>query len=433
MREGFESEDKNCPRRCRAWIIRVGVIIGTLICLCLFVSGFFGPSLFSSTGYVDHLYGYYISLKESGRKNAAEIIKGIYVRRCQESNLSVLSSQFGKHPQDSLLISLVNQYVLPKLDSMSFDNAFELAPYYLGSQFQDKITGILEPKSIKAGPLEMSKLYSIWSDSDFDIVIDCLVIDVLPSMSLSEVKELLPYYKGKDFQDEIESEFTVMVKSGLQSITDSFMRDVRVATIPDSAALDSSVASVYDSIPMKCLGLVDSVAKRKIKLSDVKEEYKTLFLEVWDSTFSESQIVDNFDTAKIRCYAKLIRTRNETLKEIGCRSSLAGEMPTVGELVIAPPDSLISEVYNRTIENALAKLVLGIVDVASVLSSFGSSLPVVVTQIAAGGTVDLAINPRKYFVDHQISYIEEQIDARLIELVDSVNEENELIIENILK
>lgn len=374
---------------------------------------------------LDQLYEYYSDLTSSGADQSVSTrVKQEYVDRCVRGGLECISDQYHKHGQDNLLSSIVEKYVLPEIDDMSFDEHYSIVNYYLGTPFQQRMIGPLGEKAIQSGPLEISKYYSLGVDDDFDLIVEYDVMEVLFSLPIAEVRLLLPYYKGTRFQDEIETEFFSMVQSELNGAVYTFSSGVLDETIQDSS-ITSDLSKVYYALYGKYFSKVKNTVLKREKT------FRDDFMKIWGKEFQTDKYIEQFSDSFDRNLALYKKTCDKILSDLGYDEGY--QIPISNETILrlTPSDSLVRTMNTKELLSVAKDIGLGVVDLATVSVTGGLGVLIFAGQMAADFAVEQKLGTEEEFINGQADLIYIQVINVISQITDQFSKENDNILNRI--
>ncbi|MCQ2145985.1 MAG: hypothetical protein MJZ16_00545 [Bacteroidales bacterium] len=377
---------------------------------------------------LDELYEYYSELlSKDGDQSAIANIKQEYTNRCVSKGLECISEQYQKHKDDNLLSIIVETYVLPGIDHMSFDDEYAIAKYYLDSPYQSRILETLRNNAIQSGPLEISNYYYLGFDKDFDTIAEYNVMEVLSSLPIKDVKLLLPYYKGTDFQNEIESEYLSMIQSQFNDLVAKFVATVQEETVQDSS-IRQDLSNVYNSLYGNFFKKIkNTVLKKDETLSDD-------FTKIWNKEFKANKYKRQFSESIDRNLALYKISCDSILSDLGYSGNYLIPKSKDVILTISPSDSLRKAMNTKAFISVAKSIGLTAVDLSTIsVTGWLNAL-----LIAGEMTADIAIEQtvlkgtEELFIRSQTELIYEQIENMIDNVRDQLIDENVKVLNNIL-
>lgn len=352
--------------------------------------------------------------------------KSKYIEKCKDGGIRIMSEQYAKHPDFSIIKNLVEEEVINKLDNYDFDHLVANAEFYIGSEYNSTIINYLEEVSFTRGPIARASVYRLNMDDSFESVIIDDFDDMEERTDLKTCRELVDCYKGTKLSNAVKEKFISRITWEFDKVSKDYLNNISDNLSGFDGTIKNDLEKAYKEM---FEGLFDwnNIVNNATRGMDGA---RSVFNEKWEESINSKSyniIIHEAINKATNTHEKAI---NSILKQIDMKGA------NINIDVSSIDFSANKEVRDNTIraktKSVIGDVVLRAIDLVT-LPVGGKANFVVFAGTAAleFGADMLFDNPKEYFLSEQFVHIINKITEESGNCYKKIQEENNRIIKQI--
>ena len=351
-----------------------------------------------------------------------QVLDSIKIRTQHEGFIAfskVYKSDIDKDWADSLFAETISR---SSLDSLLADIHF-----FDSTKYFNQVLDTIKVHALNDGLLAISKVYQSNLDTAWADVVDCDIIEVLNDIPVTEHKELIPYYIGTDYENEICESYIYKIDKALNDmrseLTESLGNDV------DSLfeePLKNDIADIYEEFLGGFFGY-KNITNNVIRKEETRNK---IFTDIWYNKVIQKKYDQRYSDIVKKRESKYLHDRKAYLRQL---TLFAPKSYHFKRVLLKPNIEVmqyaVDKKQNRAFKNA-AFVGVGI-------ATCGLTGWILCGSIVGEAALDWGLDnlemfkdPEEFFIENQYRYAKNQYAIHIAGMIRDFQMEDSLIIKD---
>ena len=352
-----------------------------------------------------------------------QVLDSIKIRTQHEGLIAfskVYKSDIDKEWADSLFAE--------KISRSSLDSLLADIHYFDSTKYFNQVLDSIEVRALNDGMLAISKVYQSNIDTAWADVVDCDIIEILESIPVAKHKELIPYYIGTGYENEICESYIYKIDKALNDmrseLSESLENDV------DSLfeePLRNDIADIYEEF----LGGILGFNNIKNNLARKRKTTNEIFYDIWYNKVIQKKYDQRYSEIEKKRGSKYLHDRKAYLRQL---TLFAPKSYHFKRVLLKPNFEVMRYAVDNKQYRPFKKAALAVVGGIATYYLRGWYL---YGFIAGEGALDLGLenlemfkDPEEFFIENQYRYAKNQYAIHIAGMIRDFQIEDSLIVKD---